>query len=96
MSSSRDWSVKVSCRKGNTVAEAQTLYDNSNPRLAAARYSKQGSFLQLVSTVVAGKIDPQLTLFSDEASFHLQEHINTNATGVHRIHNEPTKSRSIQ
>jgi hypothetical protein len=47
-------------------------------RVPASRVRFCTWFLQ---SVVGGEIDPQLTSFSDEAWFHLQEYINTQNNG---------------
>jgi hypothetical protein len=51
-----------------------TVIHALKPRDSASRTRFCSWFLQ---SVVEGEIDPQLTIFSDEARFHLQGYINT-------------------
>jgi hypothetical protein len=52
----------------------RTVIHALQPRDSASSVHSCSWFLQ---SVVEGEIDPQLTFFSDEAWFHLQEYINT-------------------
>jgi hypothetical protein len=53
-----------------------TSYNNNNLRLAATQFGCQGLILQsFLQFVFKDEIDPQMTLFSDEAWFHLQANI---------------------